>query len=119
MKFYTPLEQFEITVLQPFTIGSWLDFSFTNTSFFLLLVLAVSTLFLTFGLRQIYLIPTSWQSVVELIYLFLLDMIKGQAGKKAIPYFPLIFFLFIFILFSNLLGLFPLGFTVTGHLIIT
>jgi F-type H+-transporting ATPase subunit a len=34
-------------------------------------------------------------------------------------FFPLVFSLFIFILFANLIGMFPYFFTVTSHLIIT
>ena len=36
------------------------------------------------------------------------------------PFFPLVFSLFMFILFANVMGLIPVyGFTVTSHLIIT
>ena len=46
-------------------------------------------------------------------------MIGDTAGKKAKPYFPFIFSLFIFILFCNMIGMLPYSFTVTSHIIVT
>jgi F-type H+-transporting ATPase subunit a len=37
----------------------------------------------------------------------------------ALKYFPLFFCIFLFILFSNFLGLMPFGFTVTSHIFFT
>jgi ATP synthase subunit 6 len=119
MKLFTPLEQFEIVVLQPINFFNVLDLSFSNVSVALLLVFFTICFFFFVGLKNTKFIPSYWQSIIESLYIFLLDMIKGQAGKKAIPYFPIIFTLFFFILFSNLLGLLPLGFTVTAQLINT
>lgn len=42
-----------------------------------------------------------------------------MAGKDALPYFPYIFTLFMFIVFSNFLGLLPLAFTTTSHIAVT
>ena len=117
--FISPLEQFEITIFQPLNFFGLLDFSFTNTSVYLILSTIVAFIFLYSGVRKATLIPSRWQSVVELIYQFILGMIKQQVGPAGIRYFPFIFLIFIFILFSNLLGLLPFGFTTTGHIIIT
>jgi len=119
MKYFTPLEQFEITVLQPLSLFGLGDFSFTNFSLFLLVIGFFISLFFFLGLHKPKLVPTYWQSIVEMVYLFVLSTVKGQTGKKGIPFFPFIFFLFIFILFSNLIGLLPFGFTVTAQLITT
>ena len=40
----------------------------------------------------------------------------GESGRK---FFPFIFSLFIFIFFTNFLGLIPYSFTVTSHIIVT
>ena len=64
-------------------------------------------------------VPGRWQSVAELIYEFVADMLKSNAGKDAMPYFPFVFTLFLFILFGNFLGLLPYGFTFTSHIIVT
>jgi F-type H+-transporting ATPase subunit a len=42
--------------------------------------------------------------------------VMGEEGRK---FFPYVFTLFIFILFSNLIGMIPGSFTVTSHLAVT
>ena len=54
-----------------------------------------------------------------MLYNFIAKMISDTAGKKAKPYFPFIFSLFIFILFCNMVGMLPYSFTVTSHIIVT
>ena len=44
---------------------------------------------------------------------------KQNKNKKAKPYFPFIFSLFVFILFCNMVGMLPYSFTVTSHIIVT
>ena len=46
-------------------------------------------------------------------------MINDTAGKKAKPFFPFIFCLFMFVLFCNMIGMLPYSFTVTSHIIVT
>ena len=46
-------------------------------------------------------------------------MIRDNIGDEGRQYFPLIFSLFMFILFGNLLGLIPFSFTFTSHLAVT
>jgi len=65
------------------------------------------------------LIPLKFQSIIELIYQFIFDMIKDQASLKGQQFFPLFFLIFGFILFCNLLGLTPYAFTPTSHIILT
>ncbi|HET8794506.1 MAG TPA: F0F1 ATP synthase subunit A, partial [Nitrososphaeraceae archaeon] len=58
--------------------------------------------------------------MVENIYAFVIQLLKQQVTNiMALKYFPLVFFVFIFILSSNLIGLLPYGFTITGHIIVT
>ena len=59
------------------------------------------------------------QSVAEMLYEFVVDMVDTNAGHGARTYFPFVFTLFMFILFANLLGLMPWSFTVTSHIIVT
>ncbi len=57
----------------------------------------------------------SWNS-----YTFVLSMIIEQAGtKRAKVFLPFFLILFLFILFSNLIGLTPYAFTVTSHIAVT
>jgi F-type H+-transporting ATPase subunit a len=64
-------------------------------------------------------IPSRSQSMAELAYGFVRKMVEDVAGKDALPYFPYIFTLFMFILFANFLGLIPGSFTTTSHIAVT
>lgn len=112
---FSPLEQFSIVSLIP--LGY---FSFTNSSFFMLLTTGlVSFLFFLVTSRGGFLVPSRWQSFVEMIYEFVLNLVEEQVGSAGKKYFPLIFTTFTFLLFSNLIGMIPYSFTTTSHLIVT
>lgn len=114
----SPLEQFAIIPLIPIHFGN-LYLSFTNSSLYL--VLTVGCLLLLFHfvtLKGGYLVPNAWQSVVELLYEFVLNLVNEQISGKQ-RFFPLIFVTFSFLLFSNLIGMIPYSFTVTSHFIVT
>jgi F-type H+-transporting ATPase subunit a len=64
-------------------------------------------------------IPSRSQSMAELAYGFIRKMVEDVAGKDALPFFPYIFTLFLFILFANFLGLIPTSFTTTSHIAVT
>jgi F-type H+-transporting ATPase subunit a len=65
-------------------------------------------LFFYFGTRRRNLIPSGMQNVVEWIVEYLLNLTEGVSGKvKAKKFFPLVATFFIFILFCNLLDIFP------------
>jgi len=74
---------------------------------------------LSLGMRKRAMIPGRWQSIVELAYEFIANMLRENVGSEGRQYFPFIFTLFMFILFSNLLGLVPYSFTVTSHIVVT
>jgi len=118
MNVFSPLEQFEINVLQPFRFFGF-DFSLTNSAVYSLLIFMSLYFLFYLGVSKPFLIPGRWQQVAESFYTFILDMVKQQAGPKAYRFFPLLFTTFMVILAANLLGLTPFGFTVTGHIIIT
>ena len=61
-----------------------------------------------FGTRRRDLIPSGMQNAVEWIIEYLLNLTEGVSGKvKARKFFPLVAAFFIFILFCNLLDIFP------------
>jgi F-type H+-transporting ATPase subunit a len=113
-----PLEQFKIEPLIPIHIGG-LDLSYTNSALFMTVTVVLITALLVFGTRRNALVPGRWQSVAEMSYEFVADMVETNAGHGAEPYFPFVFTLFMFVLFSNLLGLIPYSFTVTSQIIVT
>jgi F-type H+-transporting ATPase subunit a len=82
-------------------------------------VAVVATLVFVIGMRQRALVPGRLQSMAELGYEFIADMVHdniGEAGKK---YFPFVLTLFVFVLGCNMLGMIPYSFTPTSHIIVT
>jgi F-type H+-transporting ATPase subunit a len=116
---FTPLEQFSINSLLPIRIGN-VYISFTNSSLYLLLATGLVLLFLyLITLNGGYLLPTRWQSVVEMIYQFVASLVEEQIGASGRKYFPLILTIFLFLLSCNLVGMIPYSFTATSHLVVT
>jgi len=113
-----PLEQFEIRRLIPIEVGH-VDVSFTNSSVFMVVIVVLVTALLLIGASPRAMVPGRLQSIAELCYEFIANMVKENAGTAGMQYFPFIFTLFMFILFANLLGLIPFSFTVTSHIIVT
>lgn len=112
MYFQSPLEQFEIIPL--FSIL----FFFTNS--FCILILGILFLFLFFNILNFtQIIPSRIQQIIELLFLNILNLIFLNIGAKGRHYFPLVFFLFLFLLLCNLIGIIPYSFTLTSHLNIT
>ena len=71
------------------------------------------------GSRHASMVPGRLQSLVELSYEFIGNMVGGTVGKEGRRYFPFIFTLFMFILFGNILGMVPGSFTYTSHIVVT
>ena len=114
-----PIHQFEIKKF--FTIGQFgpLDLAFTNSAAFMFgaVALIVGGLVLVTASRG--LVPGRMQSVAEVTYEFVGDMIRQTAGEDGMRFFPLVFTLFSFILVLNMLGLIPGFFTVTSQIVVT
>ena len=118
---HNPLEQFAIKRLVHLEVGG-IDVSFTNSSAWMVIAITLITLFLTLSMRRQALVPSRWQSLAEMAYEFIANMVRENAGTAGMQYFPFVFSLFMFVLFSNMLGLLPLmslGFTVTSHIVVT
>jgi F-type H+-transporting ATPase subunit a len=115
----SPLEQFTLITILPLWFGP-LQFNFTNSALFML---TSTGLFLFFSwavcVRGGYLIPTAWQSLFEMIYAFVVNLVQEQVGTKGRPYVPFIFVTFTFLLCCNLIGMIPYSFTPTSHLVVT
>jgi F-type H+-transporting ATPase subunit a len=112
-----PIHQFQITKL--FTIGhiGGQEIAFTNSSAYMFLAVAIISLLMIGTGRQ--LVPGRLQSVAEISYEFVANMIRSSAGSEGMKFFPLVFSLFMFICISNLVGIIPYTFTVSSHLIVT
>lgn len=117
---FSPLDQFDV-----FVIGLWsfpgLTVYVTNIVLYLVFLIFLVIIFRKFVLKyNMYIVvPTMMQIMLEKLYKNLFVIFKQQVGVKGEKYFPLFLSVFIFILFSNLLGLLPFGFTITAHLVVT
>ncbi len=114
----SPLEQFEIKPIVTILIED-VNLSFTNSALWMVIAVAAVYWFVVVGTRHHALVPGRFQSVVELSYEFVANMVRDNAGKEGMQFFPLIFTLFMFILMGNMLGMIPGSFTFTSHIIVT
>ncbi len=121
----SPLKQFEIKPIMDLELFGY-DISFTNSS----LWMTITTLFIiisftipflkskkTNSVEDLY--PSRMQVAAELGFNFIGNLINDTVGKEGKKYFPLVFSLFMFILFGNLFGMIPYSFTFTSHIIVT
>lgn len=113
-----PIHQFQIQRWVPIEIGG-LDFSFTNSSAFMVASVVSAGAFLFLSTANRGLVPSRMQSLAEMSYEFVANMLRDAAGSHGMKFFPFVFSLFMFVLFANLLGMFPYFFTVTSHVIVT
>lgn len=112
-----PMEQFTVSPL--FGEGDMGLLTVTNSTLWMALVLAGVSALLIFGMRGRALVPTRVQSMAEILYGFVRQMVTDVLGEEGVKFFPYIFTLFVFILFSNLMGLIPYAFTTTSHVAVT
>lgn len=132
-----PLDQFELFVLNGLTPNFFFNIFFSDTIFICLLenIHFFSNLFLY--LLYIFIIVIVLSNVIifnkieifeyslmkylleSFFYIFIFNVFLSHVGKRGREYFPYICVLFMFILFSNFLGLTPFAFTVTSHIILT
>jgi len=115
---HSPLAQFEIKPLVPINLGG-LDVSFTNSAAWMSLSVLAISLFMILSMRGHALVPNRLQSIAELTYMFIANMVRDNVGTGGRPYFPFIFSLFMFVLFGNMFGMIPYSFTYTSHIIVT
>jgi F-type H+-transporting ATPase subunit a len=112
-----PMDQFIVEPL--FGDGPVRWYTPTNVTLWMALSVASVAALMVMGTGGRAVIPTRSQSMAELAYGFVRKMVEDVAGKDALPYFPYIFTLFLFILFANFLGLIPMAFTTTSHIAVT
>ena len=116
-----PMEQFAIKplVAEPlFSISSH-PIYFTNQALLMLIVAGASALFLSLAVKPGRLVPSKGQSMAELSYEFVANMIHSATGEDGLKFFPFVFTLFMFVLCSNFFGMVPGSFTVTSQIAVT
>src|SRR5580704_4314731 len=116
-----PMGQFAIKPLVEaplFQIGGH-PIYFTNQALLMIIVAVASSLFLTLAIKPGALVPSRSQSMAELSYEFVGNMIHSATGEDGLRFFPFVFTLFIFVLCSNFFGMVPGSFTVTSQIAVT
>ena len=121
----SPLKQFEVQPIVEINVFG-LDLSFTNSALWMTITTVFIIAFFTIpflktkktnSVEDLY--PSRLQVASELGFNFISSLINDTVGKEGKKYFPLVFALFMFILFGNLFGMIPYSFTFTSHIIVT
>ena len=110
------LSQFELTPVLG-ALGNAVGF--TQSSAHMLLAVGLVTALMMYGVASRAIVPGRLQALAESSYEFIQELVVGQVGDEGKKYFPFVFSLFMFILFGNLLGMLPYGFTFTSHIAVT
>ncbi len=113
-----PMEQFKIKEIFDLPNIAGQDIAFTNSSLWMVIGGLSIIGFFMFTLKG-KLVPGRMQSLGELSYEFIANMVKDTTGPEAMKFFPFVFTLFFFILFANIWGMNPYAFTTTSHLAVT
>ena len=119
-----PMHQFTIAPIGSDSLVAS-PFQFTNSSLWMMIVLAAVIAFMWGGTRR-QLIPGRWQAAVEMLTGFVDNITRQNIGKEGRAYLPWIFTAFVFILFANWIGAMPFAivpgahpFTVTSQFSVT
>lgn len=114
---FHPLQQFEVHPL--FGDGPIHWYTVTNATLWLALAAVCVIGLFVLGSSRRALVPSRIQSVGEMAYDFVYNMVIDVTGADAAKYFPLVMTLFVTILFTNMLGLLPGSFSPTSHIAVT
>lgn len=113
-----PIHQFEIKRYLDLDLFG-IDASFTNSALWMVISVVLISLLTIWGMGGRALVPTRLQSVAEISYEFIANMVRDIVGASGMKFFPFVFTIFMFILFMNMLGLLPGAFTATSSISVT
>ena len=95
------------------------DLSITNSVLYMLIAATLITVFFLVASRRAV-VPGRMQALAEILYDLVDNGLTGaMIGDRGRPFLPFIFTLFSLIAVMNIVGLFPLTFTVTSQLAVT
>ena len=114
-----PIHQFQIKKIVSLGEIGGVEIAFTNSAAFMLAAVALTVGGLVLATAGRSLVPGRVQSVAEVTYEFIADMVRQSTGDEGMRFFPLVFSLFSFILVLNMFGMIPGLFTVTSHIVVT
>lgn len=115
----SPLAQFEVHSIGPQLSLAGYSVPFNNSALWMVIAVIVATGLMVAATARQSVVPGRLQAFAEVLHGFVANMVRENAGKEGMKYFPFVFSLFIFVLFGNLLGMIPFSFTFTSHIIVT
>jgi len=114
-----PIHQFQIVDLIPFGKIGASPIAFTNSALYMGVAVAITAAIMLGATVARSVVPGRMQSVAEITYEFVENIIRDTMGEDGMRFFPLVFSLFMFLLVTNVIGVIPYNFTVASHLIVT
>lgn len=114
-----PMDQFVVKPLFGEAGDHIAFYTVTNVTLWMAIAVICIVLLFVLGTRGRAIIPSRVQSIAELGYGFVYKMVEDVAGKEGLKFFPYIMTLFLFITMSNMLGLIPMSFATTSHIVVT
>ena len=111
------MEQFGVHPLFGGDTLHW--YTLSNVTLWMAVAVVASLALFVLGTSRGAVIPGRTQSIAEILYIFVRDMVEDITGHDGARFFPYVMTLFTFILFSNYLGLIPGAFTTTSHIAVT
>ena len=112
-----PMDQFIVTPLFGGDHIAW--YTPTNVTLWMAIAVLAMTALLVLGTSRRAIVPSRSQSVAELLYGFVHNMVEDVTGHEGAKFFPYVMTLFMFIFVSNMVGLIPMSFTTTSHIAVT
>jgi ATP synthase subunit 6 len=124
MRFLQPLEQFEIfnvnlLFLQFYNSIIPYQIFLSNFVIYLFIIVFFFFFFFKFSIKNIYVLPKIWNFIIESLFVFICQLFVQNMTKAAQRFIPFFFYLFLFILITNLVGFLPYSFTITSSIVVT
>ncbi len=112
-----PMDQFIVKPL--FGDGPVHWYTPTNVTLWMGIALVLVLGLFVAATRHRGIVPSRLQSVAELFYGFIYNMVEDVTGHEGVKFFPYVMTLFLFVFLGNVLGLIPMSFTTTSHVAVT
>lgn len=114
---FEPMFQFGIHPLFGGDTLHW--YTPSNAMLWMAVATVLATALFVLGTSRRAVVPGRIQSVAEILYTFVHDMVTDITGHEGARFFPYVMTLFTFILISNYMGLIPGVLTTTSHVAVT
>jgi F-type H+-transporting ATPase subunit a len=113
-----PMSQFQVNKLVPISLFG-LDFSITNSSIFMIIAVALFAFISYMTLSRSSVRIGYMNAAMEVSYKMVQNIVKENIGDNANGYTPLVFAVFMYVFFGNMLGMIPYCFAFTSQIIVT